>query len=183
MPEYPDPNTTPRLLFESKFIRVWNRDHWEWASRPQSTHGVHVIAITPDRRIVLVEQYRYPVDAPVLDLPAGMVERADPSEKDLLEVANLELVEETGYRAGTLKLLAVGSIAPGLVDEMQGLVLATDLEKVGDGGGIDKERILVHEAPLDGYEAWLDQRRAEGMVVDLLVYLALSFAPAMKNPP
>jgi len=63
-----------------------------------------VIAVTPDRRIVMVEQYRHGLGRTSLELPSGVI---DPGEQPL-EAAVRELYEETGYRAKDwLKLLEV----------------------------------------------------------------------------
>jgi len=55
-----------------------------------------VLPILDDGRIVLVRQYRYPVQAVLLELPAG---KLDPNESTLACAAR-ELREETGYTAG-----------------------------------------------------------------------------------
>jgi ADP-ribose pyrophosphatase len=53
--------------------------------------------------------------------------------------------------------------------------LATELEKVGPGGGDESEDIVVHEVPIDEVRAYLDDCRAGGMVVDLKIYAGLYF--------
>ena len=68
------------------------------ATREYIAHpgAVAVIALCDDGRVVLVRQHRYPVDKVLLEFPAG---KRDPGE-DILECAQRELAEETGYRAG-----------------------------------------------------------------------------------
>ena len=56
---------------------------------------VNVVAVTPDRKIVLVRQYRHAVQSWVTELPGGC---ADPEDDDLATGAVRELLEETGYR-------------------------------------------------------------------------------------
>src|ERR1051326_3757546 len=55
---------------------------------------VNVIAVTPDRRLVMVEQYRHGSNTAELEIPGGMVDAADPSP---VATGQRELREETGY--------------------------------------------------------------------------------------
>jgi 8-oxo-dGTP pyrophosphatase MutT (NUDIX family) len=54
---------------------------------------VNVIALTDDRQVVLIRQYRHGVDRVVLEIPSGIVER----DEEPLAAAQRELAEETGY--------------------------------------------------------------------------------------
>ncbi len=72
---------------------------WEAAGRRFRQGAVMIIArLLPSGRMVLVQQYRPPSDAQVLEFPAGLI---DP-EEDPQTTAVRELKEETGY-AGTLR--------------------------------------------------------------------------------
>jgi ADP-ribose pyrophosphatase len=59
---------------------------------------VMVFAITPDQQVVMVEQYRHGVRAPLIELPAGNIE-GEVNVETALESANRELAEETGFTA------------------------------------------------------------------------------------
>ena len=61
-----------RVLAEGKFTRLVATGHWEWVERVNVSGGVVILPITEDRQLVLVQQYRIPVHAPVLELPAGL---------------------------------------------------------------------------------------------------------------
>jgi len=62
-----------------------------------SVNWVNVVALTPDRRMVLVEQYRQGSDTIELEVPGGMIDPGDNSP----EIAGArELREETGYEGG-----------------------------------------------------------------------------------
>lgn len=65
--------------------------------RIECPQWVNVVALTSNREVVLVEQYRYGVDHVTLELPAGKMDSCD---KDPMETAKRELLEETGYGGG-----------------------------------------------------------------------------------
>lgn len=85
--------------------------------------SVVIVPVLGDGRIVFVRQWRASIAGWVLELPAGRVE---PGE-DLLEAAGRELVEETGFRAGSLRVLGSFYVAPGYSDEVISVVRADGL--------------------------------------------------------
>lgn len=68
---------------------------------------VNVIALTPDRQIVLVEQYRHGTDSVDLEIPGGVMDATDASP---LETGVRELREETGFEGENARL--IGRVAP-----------------------------------------------------------------------
>jgi ADP-ribose pyrophosphatase len=87
--------------------------------------AVAVVPILPDGRLVLVKQFRYPVDSVLYELPAG---KLDPGE-DPQHCAVRELSEETGFEAGMLEYLTTIATTPGFADEAIHLYVAKDLRK------------------------------------------------------
>jgi ADP-ribose pyrophosphatase len=87
-----------------------------------------ILPILPDRRIILVHQYRHPVGQSLWEIPAGKLE---PGE-DPLTCAKRELVEETGYEAATWEELLSFYTSPGFTDEQITLFFACDLTKVAE---------------------------------------------------
>src|SRR2546425_757665 len=68
---------------------------------------VNVVAVTPDHQLVMVEQYRHGTNTVELEIPGGMVDRADGSP---LAAGVRELREETGYEGENARIL--GQILP-----------------------------------------------------------------------
>jgi ADP-ribose pyrophosphatase len=83
--------------------------------------AVAVIPLKGDD-LLLVRQYRYPIEQLTLEIPAG---KLDPGEEPMV-CAGRELREETGYR-GTLEFLGTFFTTPGFTDEVMHLYSATDL--------------------------------------------------------
>lgn len=102
--------------------------------------SVAALPVHADGRMVLVRQYRYPVDALVWELPAG---RLDPGES-VEDAARREMEEEVGLRPGRLEALAVFYTTPGFCDEAMHLFRASDLQSVPARPEAD-ERIEARE--------------------------------------
>jgi len=160
-------------LYQGKFIRVRSLNGWEYAERVNCTGVVVVSAVTKEDNMLFVEQQRPPVGGPVIELPAGLV-GDDDSEEGVIVAASRELVEETGYKPGSIKVVGSGPVSPGMSSEVITLVAATNVVKVSEGGGVENENILVHEVPCDEVASWLQARSEEGKMVDFKVW-ALAF--------
>ena len=167
----------PRMITEGRWLNFVARGGWEYAERRAISGIVGIVAVTDDRRLILVEQYRPPVDAPVIELPAGLVgDEPGRADEPLVEAARRELIEEAGYDAATITVLTTGVPSAGATDERITLVHATGLKRISAGGGDAHENITVHEVPLDALDAWLVERQAAGRLIDLKIYAGLYLA-------
>ena len=163
----------PEVLYRGKFLEMVKTGHWEYVRRKGCFPAVGVMAITPDRELILVEQYRIPLQAKTIELPAGLVgDEPRYGQEELLTAARRELLEETGYQAQNWEYLFGGPSSAGLTDEMVHLFLATGLQKVAAGGGDAHESITIHTVPLAGLTAFLEQRLQEGDNIDMKVRMA-----------
>lgn len=164
---------TDETRFSGAYLGIRERRGWEYATRTNATGVVVIVAVTPDREIILVEQHRIPVGRDVIELPAGLVgdegEPDEPSER----AAERELWEETGYRARRLVHLSRCPSSAGMSDEMLDFYLAEDAVREGAGGGDASEDIRVHTVPLDEVDAWLARAQGEGKAYDPKVYTGL----------
>lgn len=148
-------------------VVVLERDGWEYVERKKGKEAVAIIAITDDRKAIFVEQYRRPVDARVIDWPAGLV--GDDGENDPEKTARKELEEETGYTCAGVELLAKGPTSPGITSEIVSFYRAQSVTKKGD----HEQEITVHLVPLDGIRDWLGSRG--DVMIDLKVWGGLYF--------
>lgn len=161
------------VLYLGKWLRLVKRGHWESCER---VHGdgmaVLIMAVTPQDEVLFVEQFRVPLGKRTIEMPAGLV--GDDDAADTLEAAAVrELEEETGWRPGKVDVLLIGPTSSGMSNERIAFVRATQLTKVGEGGGVADEDITVHHVPRKEAPAWLMKKYAEGFELDLKLWAGL----------
>jgi 8-oxo-dGDP phosphatase len=130
-----------------------------------------VVAMVPllddGRTVILVRQYRGPIDRHILEIPAGL---CDVAGEDPEGTARRELVEEVGQEAASLELLASYFPAAGFSDQFVRLFLATGLTEVAaDRQGIEESHMTVEHFDLDG----LDGAIADGTIADSKTLIGL----------
>ena len=85
--------------------------------------GVVVVPVKEDDKIIMITQFRYPLNKVMLEFPAGKLDKGE----DPFNCAIRELEEETGYRTGNVVKLGAISTPPGFCTEVLHLYLAKDL--------------------------------------------------------
>ena len=166
----------PRIAYAGKYLRMVVRDHWEYAERTHADGlAAIIVAVTPDDRILFVEQFRVPLQKKTIEMPAGLVGDEDAGES--IEASAIrELEEETGWRAAHAEVLLVGPTSAGLTSEKIAFVRATGLTRTGDGGGHAGENITVHAVPRGEAPAWLVGKLGEGYELDAKLWAGLWLA-------
>ena len=164
---------TPHTLYEGKWLRLCARGHWEYAERTnEGGLAVIIVAATPERNLLFVEQHRVPIGGKTIEMPAGIV--GDIHAGESLELAaERELLEETGWQATKVELLMIGPTSSGMTNERVAFVRATGLTRVHAGGGDETENIVVHEVPVDEAPMWLAAKMAEGYEMDPKLWAGL----------
>jgi ADP-ribose pyrophosphatase len=164
-------------LYTGQFLALIKEGHWEYVDRVNATGSVLILAVTADEKILLVEQYRIPVHARTIELPAGIIGDEPGSSNESRGVAaRRELLEETGFAAGHMEEITTGAACSGLTSERTTLFRASGLSRTGKGGGVEHEEIIVHEVPLVEATAWLKKKAESGVLIDPKVYAGLFFA-------
>lgn len=162
-------------VWQGKYLVVRRQGTWEYVGRARGIHAAVILAIDEDEEgghILLVEQFRVPLGRNCLELPAGLV--GDDAEGEAAEAAAIrELEEETGYRAARMRDLGQYYSSPGMVSESFTLLRAEGLVKVGEGGGVPGENIVVHRVPLAGVAGFVAAKRAQGLAIDVRLLLLL----------
>ncbi len=171
----PSPDTPIETRWEGRFITVRQQGNWEYVSRSRGIHAAVILAIdeaADGRHVILVEQHRVPLKVRCIELPAGLV--GDDTAGEASEIAaQRELEEETGYRAERWRTVGEFFSSPGMVSESFTLLRARQLVKVGDGGGIDGEDIVVHRVPRRNIAQAVAGWREQGYAIDVKLLLLL----------
>jgi ADP-ribose pyrophosphatase len=166
-----DPEAPVETVWEGRFIAAKRRGKWEFVSRTRGVSAAVILA-ADDGHVILVEQYRVPIGARCLELPAGLVGDEEEGE-GVAEAAIRELEEETGYRARRMIDLGRFHASPGMSSESFTLLRAEGLERIGEGGGVEGEDIAVHRVHLSDLPDFIAARRAAGCAVDAKIVLLL----------
>jgi len=104
-----------------------------------------IVPVTESNEVVLVRQYRPPLEMMELGLPAGLVEEGERPE----EAARRELAEETGYTGGEWELLGSLASSPSLKDNWAYLFLARGVEETAAPDPDEHELVEVVKVPLE----------------------------------
>lgn len=131
------------------------------AGEEPQADAVCIVPILPDDSILLIREFRYPVNAWVIAFPAGLIE---PGE-DLRDCVNRELREETGYRVRTdleggaiIPLPQSGHSSVGMTEENVRVVIAY-VEPDGEAQLADHELIQVFSLPREDAGHFLDTNK------------------------
>jgi ADP-ribose pyrophosphatase len=168
------------VLCEGRHMLFLRRRGWEYAEHRVAKEAVMIVALTDDDKIVLVEEFRPPVNAPVISPPAGLV--GDEGPEEAIEAARRELAEETGYEAGSWELLARGPGSAGQSSEMITFFLARGARLAREQAAHDRDQIRAHAVPITGLPAWAFEREAEGVLIDPKVWAGLYLAGLRTSP-
>lgn len=166
-----DSDAPEEVMWAGRFITAKKRGRWEYVGRANGI-GAAVIVAIDDGHVLLVEQYRVPLGRACIELPAGLVGDDAAGEAAAVAAAR-ELEEETGYRAGSITSLGEYHSSPGMVSESFTLFRAGELTRVGDGGGVPGEEIIVHRVALADLAGFVAAQRAAGKAVDVKLLLLL----------
>jgi ADP-ribose pyrophosphatase len=170
-----DSGAPVEIMWQGRFVTAKRQGKWEYVSRSRGIHAAVILAIDDapgGRHVILVEQYRVPLGKNCLELPAGLVGDDQAGEETAIAAAR-ELEEETGYRAARWDVAGEFYSSPGMVSESFTLLIARDLTRVGDGGGVSGENIIVHRVALADLATFVAAKRSNGCGIDVRVAMLL----------
>lgn len=115
---------------------------------------VAAVVLTPEDEMVLVRQWRHGVQAWSLELPGGVMDRAD---ADPLAAGRRETLEETGFAAATWRYLTAAWANPAMQTNRLHVVLGTGARPVQPTAHEPGETIRVERLPVAAVLAGLDR--------------------------
>ncbi len=130
---------------------------------------VNVLALTPDRQLVLVRQFRFGIDDFSLEIPGGVMERGE----EPVAAALRELREETGFSGAPVRILGGVHPNPAIMNNVCHLVLVEQARRTDDLEWDHDEEMEVLTAPVDEVFAWARGGRIRhALVLDALMLFA-----------
>ncbi|WP_339233070.1 NUDIX hydrolase [Oceanobacillus sp. FSL W7-1281] len=164
MQRFEEKTMTSQKIFEGNIIDVQLDEvrlpNGETAQRELVYHpgAVAIIPITPDNKIVLVEQYRKPLERTLVEIPAGKLEQ----NENPLTAAVRELEEETGYTTTNLSQVTSFYTSPGFANELVYVYVTNDLIKMENPpAGDDDEFVEIMEVTLDEAKDLVEEGRIQ----------------------
>lgn len=139
--------TTNIFKVLSREMKIESEDHSATFSIVEAPDWINVIALTDDNEIVLVEQYRYGIEAPTLELPGGMVDSGEHPKQTSIR----ELKEETGFAGSEVINLGKVSSNPAILTNYTHTYLIKGCKRVSEQKLDGNERISVHVIPLQDF--------------------------------
>ena len=163
-------------VFNGRWLKLQKRDKWEYAERTNPGGAAVVLAVTPADTVLLIEQFRVPIQQRTLEFPAGLIgDEPDFASENAGTTAARELEEETGWLPSYIEFVQGGPSSAGMSNEFQHFFRAWGLTKTGPGGGTEHENILVYEVPFADCARFVSEKAASGLAVDPKVYDGLYF--------
>jgi ADP-ribose pyrophosphatase len=133
--------------------------------------AVAIIAVTSEGKVVLVRQFRKPLEQVIYEIPAGKLEPGELPH----ESVKRELEEETGYTSNSIKQIQSFYTSPGFADEIVHVFYTDQLEKLETALGLDDDEFLdVIEVSLEEAEKLIEDKKIfDAKTVYAVQYLQL----------
>lgn len=163
---------TREILGKGKHLQLIRSGKDEFVERIGVTGVVNVLAIDKENRLLLLEHFRTPVGARVIELPGGMAGDEDAGES-LEDAARRELQEETGYESRAWRKLGEGPSSAGLTSEIITFFLARHVVKTGEPREEDAKKATLHLVAQETLDTWLGDMQRGGARIDYRIYAAL----------
>ncbi len=169
--------TDKETVFTGSYLRVVTRHIitdkgkegvWEMVERTNTNERIGAVVIVPltkNKELILEKNWRIPVEAPVIQFPAGLTDVEGESEE---ETAKRELLEETGYMAGELIPIMPAPECPSLTPTQVNHFFAPNVEYVGKEKEDITEEIEVIKVPIQQVAEFL-LNLPEDTELDLMV--------------
>lgn len=177
MKKFEEKTLNSEKIYEGKIINVrvdevdlpdGNTSKRELVDHPGA---VAVVALNPENKLVLVEQYRKPMEKSIIEIPAGKLEKGEDPKASALR----ELEEETGYTTKNLEYVRSFYTSPGFSNEIVHLYFSNQLVKMEEQvAGDDDEFVELMEVELsEALKLEKEERIHDAKTSYALLYLQL----------
>lgn len=139
------PFVTPWITLRRDLVRLKGEDEPIEFNYQEHPGAVGVVPLTKDGQVVLIRQYRYPIDGWSLEIPVGGMHDADGASTE--EVARKEVEQEIGATCGELRYIGCYYTTIGQSDQAYHIYLALDVELNCEQSTEATEQIEVRPVP------------------------------------
>lgn len=116
--------------------------------------SVVAMAITENKEVILVRQYRYPVNDMMMELPGGFIDQTEQPQQAIQR----ELLEETGYSFSSIQYLGVTAANPGVLNNFTHMFIAFGGKKTAEQQLDNNEEIDLHFKSLETVKVMLQHQ-------------------------
>lgn len=177
MKMFEEKTTQTKVIYEGKVVQLQVDDvllpNGKEAKRELIKHpgAVAIIPITKNKKIVMVEQYRKPLEKSIIEIPAGKLEKGESPEITAVR----ELEEETGYTTKKLTKVTSFYTSPGFADEIMYIYVSDELEKLDFPPALDEDEFVeIHELTLAEAKQYIQEQRIhDAKTIYAILYLEL----------
>ncbi|MEO6671000.1 MAG: NUDIX hydrolase [Ferruginibacter sp.] len=139
--------------------------------------GAAAMAITEHDEVILVNQYRHPVNEMMIEIPGGFIDANEKPE----DAIKRELLEETGYSFSTIHLLGTTTLNPGVLNNITYMFLAIGGVKIADQNLDANEEIEIILKPLEEVKAMLMRNEIKQSMHALCMFYGFEFLSSNKQ--
>ncbi|MEK4761436.1 NUDIX hydrolase [Viridibacillus sp. FSL E2-0187] len=175
MKKFEEKTINSKKIFEGRVISVKVDEvtlpNGNISTRELVTHpgAVAIIPITNEGKIVLVEQYRKPLERSIIEIPAGKLEKGEKPEYTAIR----ELEEETGYGSKNFTFVQSFATSPGFANEVIHVYAARDLYRIENPASLDEDEFVeLLEVTLEEAEQMIrDERIYDAKTVFAIMWM------------
>jgi len=133
--------------------------------------SVTAVAITEDNEVILIKQYRHPLNESIVEIPGGFIDEAEQPQQAI----ERELMEETGYSFSSFHYLGITAANPGLLNNFTHMFLAVGGNKSGEQSLDANEEIEIILKPLQEVKQMLQHNEIRQSMHALCMFHAFEY--------